>query len=466
MKKIFTLSFTLLALISLNAQVCTTSGFDVCDAGTGIVSDFRNAVQIAGTGASLTVGAKYKFNNAIPSLYLDAVISVDAMVNATMAGAASPSIDDDGAADETGTASSQIALFAPRIAPNQILSCSNKSGYVEFTVKFYTHYSGNAMPTPGAEMAVSNLNFLHFDMDGSMQGSDGWFKEIGYAKINGADPVNYGPATSELLSSGNNNNGWLLTTGSTNERNGVSRCSEVIEKSVYFFPQSAITFRMGYDYKAPTANCSSISIQPTRQYGSRFGCFNLPSGGPLPVSLVNLAVNYNAGKSNITWTSLQEHNLDSYEIQRSYDGINFEVAGNVKANNLTSLQEYKFTDNLPAFNSKYVYYRVRVVDLDYSMKLTNTVSIKVADWKTNEMIIAPNPSSSGAQIKIKTAKAATGDISVFDATGKLVLKQQATLLAGSNTVSLNNITQLPEGYYTVRLIANNETFSSKLLIWK
>jgi hypothetical protein len=465
MKKILSLSFTLLTAISLNAQVCTTSGFDDCDAGTGVVSDFRNAVQITGTGSPLTVGAKYKFNNAIPSLNLDAVISIDAMVNATMAGAVNPSIDDDGAADETGTPSSQVALFAPRIAPNQILSCTNQSGYVEFTVKFYSHYSGNGAPAPGTEMAVSNLNFLHFDMDGSMQGSDGWFKEIGYAKVNGADPVNYGAAASELFSS-NNNNGWLLTTGSTNERNGVSRCSEVIEKSVYILPQSSITFRMGYDYKAPSANCGSISIQPARQYGSRFGCFNLPAGGPLPVSLINLAANYNAGKSNITWTSLQEHNLDSYEIQRSYDGINFEVAGNVKANNLTSLQQYKFTDNLPAFTSKYIYYRVRVVDIDHSMKLTNTVSIKIADWKTNEMVISPNPSSSGAQIKIKTIKTATGDISVFDATGKLVLKQQATLLAGSNTVVLNNITLLPEGYYTVRLIAGNETFSSKLLIWK
>jgi hypothetical protein len=465
MKKIFTLSFALLAAIILHAQVCTTSGFDVCTAGSGVTSDFRNAVQIAGTGSPLTVGAKYKFNNAIPNLNLDAVISIDAMVNTTMADAASPSIDDDGAADETGTAASQVALFAPRIAPNQTLSCTSQSGYVEFNVKFYNHYSGNAAPIAGTEIAVANLNFLHFDMDGSMQGSDGWFKEIGYAKINGADPINYGAAGTELLSG--NDNGWLLTTGSINERNGVSRCSEVIEKSVYLFPQSAITFRMGYDYKAPTSNCSSSSIQPTRQYGSKFGCFNLPSGGPLPVSLVNLAANYNEGKSNITWTSLQEQNLDSYEIQRSYDGINFETAGNVKANNLTSLQQYKFTDNLPAFNSKYIYYRVRVVDLDYSMKLTNTVSIKVADWKTNEMIISPNPSgSSGVQIKIKTTKAATGAISVFDASGKLILKQQATLLAGNNSVVLNNITQLAEGYYTVRLIANNEIFSSKLLIWK
>ena len=449
-----------------HAQVCTITGFDVCAAGSGVASDFRNAIQITGTGSPLTVGAKYKFNNAITSLGLDAVISIDGMVNATMTGASSPNIDDDNSANETNTAGTQAALFAPRIAPDQTLSCTNRSGYVEFTVKFYTHYNGNAAPAPGSEIAVSNLNFLHFDMDGSVEGNDGWFKEIGYVKINGVDPINYASSGTELTTSGNNG-GWLLTYGSITERNGVSRCAEVIEKSVYTAAQTAISFRMGYDYKAPTSNCGSINIQPTRQYGSRFGCFNLPSGGPLPVSLINLAANYNSGNAIISWTSLQEHDLDSYEIQRSFDGTNFEIAGSVKANNLTSVQLYKFSDNIATFNSKYIYYRIRIVDLDHSMKLTNIVSVKTADWKSNEMTISPNPaSSSNIQVRIKILKTTTGDITVFDATGKTVLKQQAALPAGNNTIVINNITALSEGYYTVRLIANDEVFSSKLLIWR
>ncbi|MGF2411612.1 T9SS type A sorting domain-containing protein [Ferruginibacter sp.] len=465
MKKIFTLLFALLSAIILHAQVCTTTGFDVCTSGSGITSDFRNAVLITGTGSALTVGAKYKFNNAIPSLNLDAVISIDAMVNATMTGASSPNIDDDNSANETNLSGSQASLFAPRIAPNQTLSCTSRSGYVEFTVKFYTHYTGNAAPAPGTEIAVSNLNFLHFDMDGFTQGNNGWYKETGYVKIIGTDPINYGAAGTELTSSGNNA-GWLLTYGSTTERNGVARCAEVIEKTIYSQPQAAISFRMGYDYKAPTSNCSSVSIQPTRQYGSRFGCFNLPAGGPLPVSLINLAVNYNTGNTTISWTSLQEHNLDSYEIQRSFDGTNFEVAGNISANNLTSVQQYKFTDNVAAFNSKYIYYRIRIVDLDHSMKLTNTVSVKIADWRSNEMTISPNPSTTNAQIRIKLSKPAAGDIAIFDATGKAIQRQKASLLAGNNNIIINNITALPEGYYTVRLIANDEVYSTKLLIWK
>jgi hypothetical protein len=464
MKKIFTLSFALLITIILQAQPCNITGFDVCTPNSGPASNFNNAVQISATGAALTVGAKYKFDFALPTLNLDAVVSIDVIVNATMAGALNPSIDDDGSADETNTAGTQIALFAPRIAPDQILSCTNRSGYVEFTVQFYTHYTGNGAPVT-TPVAVANLNFLHFDMDGSPIGNDGFFREIGYVKVNGTSPINFAAGTTELTNGGNMG-GWLLTNGSIIERNSVSRCAEVIEKSVYSGTQTAVSFRMGYDYKAPSVNCSANSVQWTRQYGSKFGCYSLPSGGVLPVTVTNLAANYNDGKTTVSWASQQEFNINRYEIQRSFDGVNFEYAGTVQANNVSSLQQYKFTDNVSSFSAKYVFYRVKVIEQGNSIKITNTVSVKLANWKANEMTIAPNPSSTNAQIKINTAKATKGDISVFDATGKIVLRQQASLLAGNNSIILNNITTLSGGYYTVRLVANEETFTSKLLIWK
>ena len=462
MKKISTLLFALSATLISHAQVCNTSRLSIC---TDNTSDFKNAVQIAGTGSPLSVEAKYKFSNAIPNLNLDAILSIDAIVNATMAGAANPTIDDDNVADGNNITGNLAALFSPRIAPDQKLSCTDLSGYVEFTVKFYTHYSGNAMPPPGTEMAVINLNFLQLDMDGFTVGTNGWFKEVSYVKMNGYDPVNYYAPTTELTN-GRNVGGWLLTTGSTIDRNGIANCSEVMEKSVFSGAQTAISFRMGYTYKAPTDNCSGINVQPTRDYAAKFSCFHLDAGGPLPVSLVDVAANYNAGKATITWTSLQEHNLESYEIQRSFDDIRFEVAGNLKANNLTSVQQYHLIDDVAAFNAKYIYYRIRIVDLDYSMKLTNTVLIKIAEPKENEMMVFPNPTSSNAQIKVKATKTCSGDITVFDASGKVVLKQQASLLEGNNTIVINNIVTLSEGYYTIRLIANNETFSSKLLIWR
>ncbi|GAB2828793.1 T9SS type A sorting domain-containing protein [Ferruginibacter profundus] len=465
MKKIFTLAIAIVISCIATAQTCTTSGFDICDPAKSVSSDFRNAIQLPGTGSPLTAGAKYKFSNAIPALNLDAVISIDAIVNAALAGAGGSAIDDDAIATETGVAGSGASLFSPHIIPDQQLSCTNRSGYVEFSIKFYTHSSGSGAPVTGTEMAVANLNLLNFDLDGFTVGNNGWYKEMSYVKVNAFDPANYNAVKTELLQGGNVG-GWLVTYGSTAERTGVAGCTEVIEKSVYNNLQTTISFRLGYDYKAPGVNCNSINSQPAGDYGVRFGCFNLPVAGPLPVSLVDFAASYAAGKTTVTWTSLQEHNLDSYEIQRSFDGVNFEVAGNVKANNLTSTQEYSFTDDVATFNSRYIYYRIRIADLEYSMKLTNTVIVKIAGPKGNEMLISPNPSNSHAQIKVITKKAGSGDITVFDAAGKLVLKQQASLLEGNNTIIVNNITSLSEGYYTIRLTTNNESFSSKLLIWK
>ncbi len=86
--------------------------------------------------------------------------------------------------------------------------------------------------------------------------------------------------------------------------------------------------------------------------------------------------------------------------------------------------------------------------------------------KTSSMSISPNPSSSAANIKVIVTKATKGDITVFDATGIVVLKQQASLVTGNNTIILKDVTTLSEGYYTIRLVANDEIFTSKLLVWK
>ncbi len=90
----------------------------------------------------------------------------------------------------------------------------------------------------------------------------------------------------------------------------------------------------------------------------------------------------------------------------------------------------------------------------------------VADRKSNEMTIVPNPSSNTIQVRVKMTKAAAGTITVLDNTGKQVLQQDASLQEGNNSIVLNDIMKLNEGTYTVKLLANKTTFSAKLLIWK
>lgn len=449
------------------AQTCTITGFDVCT-GANPVTSFTNATLVSGT--ALANGAKYKFNNVTASLgSLDAIITIDNNSNATLL-----SFDDDNATDETGVAGTQAALFSPKIASSSDLKNNAQVGYVQFTITFYLHYEGNTVPpVTSLPTPVANLNFLHFDMDGYKIGTNGYFREMGFVKMPSLtlnDLLNYGAANSELVSGGmasSSGDQWRLTYGSTVERVGISRCAQVIEKSVYALPQSSVTFRMGYDYKPPTPYANQNSGKPQRQYGSKFGCFSIPVAAILPVSLLNFAVNYNNGVANLSWTTAQEINLDRYQVYRSIDGINFQPIGSLVSRNSLAEQKYVYADNKLPADAAVVYYKLGMIDKDNSQKFSNIVSVKInASYTPQEMTIFPNPSSTNAQLRFKAGAASTATILIYDASGKMIMHQQATILAGNNNVSLNNITQLNEGMYTVKMVTAKAAYSTKLIVWK
>jgi hypothetical protein len=467
MKRIFTFLTVLFIYTAANAQ-CTITGFDVCD-GANPITSFTNAQLIS--GSSLATGAKYKFNNVTTGLAgidtLDAIVTIDSKVNATLS-----KFDDDNAGNETGVAGTQAALFSPTIAASNNLVNSPATGYVQFTITFYLHYAGNTLPPAlNLPIPVANLNFLHFDMDGHKVGSNGYFREMGAVKMPSlvlSDLLNFGSVSSELISGGILNDAgdnWRITYGSTVERAGISRCAQVIEKSVFALPQSSVTFRMGYDYKPASAYTGSQG-KPARQYGSKFGCFSLPAGAPLPVTLTGLSVNYNNSIATIKWSTEQEINLSKYEILRSIDGINFQPIGTTNSRNSLSTQNYSYQDNNIPSSATVLYYKLSIVDKDASFKYSNVVTVKVTSSKPKDFIITPNPASTNAQIRFSAEKAGSAQLLVYDAAGKVVLKQQANVLEGNNSIAINHIIQLSDGMYTVRLVTNNESFSSKLIVWK
>lgn len=465
MKQIFTLFFAVLITSAQSFAQCTITGFDVCS-GANPVTSLTNAHLVS--GSALAVGSKYKFNNITSGIApLDAIISVDKVSNATLL-----AFDDDNAADETGVAGTQANLFSPTIAASTDLVNAAKSGYVQFTITFYLHYAGNTLPPVlSIPVPVANLNFLHFDMDGHTIGNNGYFREMGAVKMPSSiltDLLNFGSVGTELTSGGILNelgDNWRITYGSTTERDGISRCAQVIEKSVFALPQSSVTLRMGYDYK-PASTYTGNQGKPARQYGSKFGCFSMPQAAPLPVTLTGLTVNYNNSVANVNWSTEQEINLAKYEIYRSVDGTNFQIAGITTPRNSLSKQNYTYQDNNIPSGATVLYYKLRIVDKDGSFKYSNVVTVKVGAAKAKDFLITPNPASTNAQIRFNADKAGQAQIIIFDAAGKAVMQQQASVFAGNNSIAINNIVKLSEGMYTVKMVTNNESFSTKLIVWK
>jgi phage-related protein len=97
---------------------------------------------------------------------------------------------------------------------------------------------------------------------------------------------------------------------------------------------------------------------------------------------------------------------------------------------------------------------------------TSSVSSYTHGIEKKGITIMPNASTNDVKVIFTTDKANTGTVVVLDETGKKVLQQQATIVAGKNSINIDDFHKLNEGTYTIQLTSNNETYTSSFMIWK
>ncbi|MGF2413150.1 MAG: hypothetical protein ACQUYJ_12540, partial [Ferruginibacter sp.] len=82
----------------------------------------------------------------------------------------------------------------------------------------------------------------------------------------------------------------------------------------------------------------------------------------LPVTLISFSGILNAQKySQLQWRVTDQYSLKNFEVQRSYDGVQFTTAGSVDAlQNSSTVKDYGFTD--PLLAKPVNYYRLKMID--------------------------------------------------------------------------------------------------------
>lgn len=120
---------------------------------------------------------------------------------------------------------------------------------------------------------------------------------------------------------------------------------------------------------------------------------NVPEAGTtvLPVKWGSVSVNKSADGNAVKWTTYNEINNESFEVERSLDGgENFTVVGTLNgAGNSSQLNEYNFVDNHDFPSTSIVYYRVKQTDFDGKYDYSPIVAIRNDNNTTYE--ITPNP---------------------------------------------------------------------------
>jgi hypothetical protein len=189
------------------------------------------------------------------------------------------------------------------------------------------------------------------------------------------------------------------------------------------------------------------------------------SGGAplLPIELLYIRGEALDQSNKITWASATEENSSHFEVERSSDGITFEMLGIVAANgNTVTNQSYVLLDEKPLQGIGY--YRLKMVDLDDTFEYSNIVSVSF-NKKNNEiqLSISPNPATDVVHFAISKDEINNAIIEIHSITGQLIFQKMVNKNDTNPRFDWNTEGAV-QGIYIATLTSGNERTMKKIII--
>ncbi len=179
----------------------------------------------------------------------------------------------------------------------------------------------------------------------------------------------------------------------------------------------------------------------------------------LPVQFVAIKATKEATQNHISWTVANEKNLQSYEVEKSTDGVHYVSIATVKATNAASYS----SNDIARTVAKTIYYRIKAVDQDgtiaYSKTATITNNPAVAEYTVS---LYPMPVKAQLQIALNHASADKYSVQIKSMDGKAVWSKSG--IAAEAGILQIDVHQLAAGTYSLFLTnSNGQQTISKLV---
>lgn len=185
--------------------------------------------------------------------------------------------------------------------------------------------------------------------------------------------------------------------------------------------------------------------------------------GVLPVELLFFTGRKQENYSLLEWETATEINNAYFEVEWSVDpdAHEFQKIGTVNGAGTTTIsQSYDFLHTTPALGDNY--YRLKQVDFDGSYEYSPIVIIHFDDAMASSPLggfkFYPNPTTGHITIELPVLWTITTNITIFDATGKLVFQ------TSTNAHQLNlDIADLTGGTYILRATNDIQTYNQQFI---
>ena len=329
-----------------------------------------------------------------------------------------------------------VRAWNPFIRYTNQPSSASDSSYIEFKIEF-KRSNGTPYTMPAVAMAV-------VDCDGGRNGIN-IYREM--VKSTGS------PTPTGLL-------GTLITSVAGGP--WVTNVSGTVDYGTLdtsnFLAMTQLSYTNVSSYTLKVGVIGRVAAGTVRQSSFYFKNF-APLTIVLPVKLINFnAVDVNS-VNTVKWSTASEENANRFEVYRSLDGVNFTLAGTVKATGYSqALKNYTFADAQTAGEA---YYRLRMIDNDEQYTWSNTVKIskvQIAE-KTQLGSVYPNPTKGLIHVDFKSVADSEFTVQVVDIFGKAVRSFENSDLDETRSLSID-LSDIDNGVYFIKV--NNNDGSSSL----
>ncbi|MEM6347713.1 MAG: T9SS type A sorting domain-containing protein [Bacteroidota bacterium] len=185
----------------------------------------------------------------------------------------------------------------------------------------------------------------------------------------------------------------------------------------------------------------------------------------LPVELLDFSAQGEGNKVRLDWTTAYELNNDYFTVERSTNGLSFQVIEKVEgAGTSQGLNQYFAYDNKPL--SGKTYYRLKQTDFDGTFAYSEVIELNFdAQQLALNLQAFPNPIASATplHLTIDAPQAAMMMLEIVDQKGRKKHHRPLYLNAGSNQIELGEI-NWAAGIYFLRIFDESVSQSQKIIV--
>jgi hypothetical protein len=212
----------------------------------------------------------------------------------------------------------------------------------------------------------------------------------------------------------------------------------------------------GTQYTGPSGSTSNgvnyAQLNGVTSFSGGTGAIILVPDQTLPIDWQSFTGTTDNKFNYLNWVTASEQNTQSFEVQRSKDGVSFERIGTVTAAGTSNTSKsYNFTDRTPLVGQNY--YRIRMIENTGNDAYSNVVVLEVSGQPSGYTVY-PNPTADQITLELEADKTELVEVQIMDVLGRVVVEKSFSVVNGKNQLQLD-LKKLVAGNYSLKASYKN-----------